>query len=389
MGGVNREGCGKRCGWSLANGLLVGEGCGPSMSAIAARGSFDCAQDRLFDCVFSRRDDLGKAAKYDGVVREQLRANDVDVVGVGLNATDTVIALQGFPTLGSKTEYSERSTLLGGEISTAVVACSHWGLRTRYVGRLGDDPAALLHRTAFEKAGVETRIITVQDASSPQSLILVDGSGERTVLCHRDPRLTLRPEDLEREWITSARALLVDGYHTEAAVAAATWAHEAGIPVIADLDVIRPGINNLLPLVDYALASRDFPGALTGEPDLRKALRILHDRFGCRVAGVTLGTSGVLTWDGERVIQRAAYRVRTVDTTGAGDLFHAGFMYGLLQGWPLERQLDYACAAAALNCTRAGARGCIGGVEEIGRVMAEESRYELADVDWGTVHTAR
>ena len=309
--------------------------------------------------------------------------NEVDLVGVGLNATDTVIPLQGFPALGSKTEYSERRTLLGGEVSTAVVACSRWGLRTRYVGRLGDDHAALLHRTAFEKAGVETRIITVDEASSPQSLILVDGSGERTVLCHRDPRLTLKPDDLEREWITSARALLVDGYHTDAAIAAATWAREAGIPVIADLDVIRPGINDLLPLVDYALASREFPGALTGEPDLKKALGILHGHFGCRVAGVTLGVNGVVIWDGERWMQRAAYRVTTVDTTGAGDLFHAGFAYGLLQGWPLERQLDYACAAAALNCTRAGARGCIGRVEEIAGVMAGDGRYEVAEVVTG------
>ena len=240
----------------------------------------------------------------------------VDLVGVGLNATDTVIPLHAFPTLGSKTEYSERRVLLGGEVSTAVVACSRWGLRTRYVGRLGDDHAARLHRTAFEKVGAEARMITVEDASSPQSVILVDGSGERTVLCHRDPRLTLKPEDLEREWITSARALLVDGYHTEAAITAATWAHEAGIPVIADLDVIRPGINDLLPLVDYALASREFPAALTGEPDLKKALAILHDHFRCRLAGVTLGLNGVVTWDGERLIQRAAYRVPTVDTTG-------------------------------------------------------------------------
>jgi sulfofructose kinase len=325
-----------------------------------------------------------RATGYDGGVSEQLRVNDVDLVGVGLNATDTVIPLPAFPALGSKTEYSERKTLLGGEVSTAVVACARWGLRTRYVGRLGDDHAALLHRTAFEKSGVETRIITVEDASSPQSLILVDGSGERTVLCHRDTRLTLRPEDLERKWITSARALLVDGYHTDAAITAATWAHEAGIPVVADLDVIRPGIHDLLPLVDYALASREFPPALTGEPDLTKALMILHDHFGCRMAGVTLGTDGVATWDGERWLQRAAYRVSTVDTTGAGDLFHAGFVDGLLQGWEIEQKLDYACAAAALNCTRAGARGCIGAVEEIERVMAGESRYEFADVQGAT-----
>lgn len=314
------------------------------------------------------------------MVHKQVSITKVDLVGVGLNATDTVIPLTAFPTLGSKIEYSERSILLGGEISTAVIACRRWGLRTRYIGRLGDDYAARLHRAAFDDVGVETRILTVDDASSPQSLILVDGSGERTVLCHRDPRLTLQPEDMERKWITSARALLVDGYHTTAAITAATWAREAGIPVIADLDVIRPGINDLLPLVDYAFASRDFPTAMTGEPDLKKALASLHEQFHCRLVGVTLGQDGILTWDGEQAIQRPAYRVSAVDTTGAGDLFHAGFVYGHLQGWPLERQLDYACAAAALNCTRAGARGRIGTVDEISQLMTGDKRYDITEV---------
>jgi sulfofructose kinase len=315
-----------------------------------------------------------------GVMDKQLHVTKVDLVGVGLNATDTVIPLTLFPTLGSKTEYSERSIVLGGEISTAVIACSRWGLRTRYIGRLGDDDAARLHRAAFDAVGVESRIVTVEDASSPQSIILVDGSGERTVLCHRDPRLTMQPEDIDRESITSARALLVDGYHTAAAITAATWAREAGIPVIADLDVIHPGINDLLPMVDYALASREFPTALTGEPDLKKALMMLHDQFHCRLTGATLGLAGILTWDGKQAIQRPAFRVPTADTTGAGDLFHAGFAYGYLQGWPMERQLDYACAAAGLNCTRAGARGCIGTVDEILQLMEAGERYGTPEV---------
>ncbi len=313
------------------------------------------------------------------MVHKQSSINKVDLVGVGLNATDSVIPLATFPTLGSKTEYSERSVLLGGEISTAVIACRRWGLRTRYIGRLGDDYAARLHCAAFDDVGVETRITTVPDASSPQSIILVDGSGERTVLCHRDPRLTIQPQDMEREWITSARALLVDGYHTTAAITAAAWAREAGIPVIADLDVLRPGIDDLMPLVDYALASREFPTALTGEKDLKKALQSLHGQFHCRLVGATLGRDGIMAWDGKRSLQRAAYRVPTVDTTGAGDLFHAGFVYALLQDWKLERQLDYACAAAALNCTRSGARGRIATVDEIKQLIAGNDRYSAAD----------
>src|SRR3979490_1241813 len=117
----------------------------------------------------------------------------VDLVGVGLNATDTVIPLSTYPTRGSKVEYSTSTVLPGGQVATTVVACQHWGMRTRYVGKLGDDSAATLHRNAFADAGVETQIISVAECSSRQSLILVDGGGERTVLWRRDERLDLPP----------------------------------------------------------------------------------------------------------------------------------------------------------------------------------------------------
>ncbi len=308
---------------------------------------------------------------------EDENALGVDLVGVGLNATDTVIPLQRFPARGSKSEYTDRATLLGGEVATASIACQSWGLKTRYVGRLGDDRAAKLHRAAFERAGVEARIVRVLDAHSPESLILVDALGERTVICHRDARLTLQPDDLRRDWVTSARALLVDGYHVQAAITAAGWAREAGIPVVADLDVVRPELQELLPLVDYALVSRDFPPELTGERDLEAAVKLMRERYGCRLVGTTLGLDGVLTWDGETMLRVPAFRVQTVDTTGAGDLFHAGFIYGLLQGEDLRGQLDFGCAAAALNCTHTGARGCIATVEEIRALIRANDRYPL------------
>src|ERR1700734_3291132 len=105
------------------------------------------------------------------------KSSKVDLVGVGLNATDTVIPLSTYPARGSKTEYSTVSTLPGGQVATTVVACQHWGLRTRYVGKLGDDAAASLHHSAFAREGVETQIVTVPGGASPQSLILVDSLG--------------------------------------------------------------------------------------------------------------------------------------------------------------------------------------------------------------------
>src|ERR1700677_5027352 len=152
------------------------------------------------------------------------KPSKVDLAGVGLNATDTLIALADYPARGSKVEYRSANVLPGGQVATAVVACQHWGMSTRYVGILGDDSAATLHREAFAKAGVEAQLITAPGGTSPQSLILVDHRGERTVLCRRDPRVALKPTHLDRQWIQNARALHVDGFDTAAATVAAGWA---------------------------------------------------------------------------------------------------------------------------------------------------------------------
>ncbi len=305
--------------------------------------------------------------------------SQVDLVGVGLNATDTIIPLAEFPVCGSKVEYRHETVMQGGQAATTVVACQTWGMRTRYVGKLGDDDAARLHARAFARAGVDAKLITVDDAASPRSLILVDGSGERTVLCRRDERLILQPHELRREWIERARVLHVDGYDTAAATLAAGWAREANIPVTADLDEIYPGVEALIENIDYLIVSRDFPCRLMAEDDLRSALRKMQERFGCLLTAATLGPDGVLAWDGREFHFSSAYEVPVVDTTGAGDIFHAGFIYGLLQGWELERQLEFACAAAAMNCMAEGARGGIQPVAAIEGFMASAPRYKKPD----------
>jgi len=306
------------------------------------------------------------------------QTSKVDLVGVGLNATDTMIRLPHYPALGSKIEFRSADVLPGGQVATAVAACQQWGLRTRYVGKVGDDHAAEIHRREFARLGVETHLVAAPGCASQQAVILVDDAGERTVLWKRDNRLTLQPEELRREWITDARALHVDGHDTAAALAAAGWARAADVPVIADLDDLYPGVETLLEKIDYLITSRDIPGRLTGDSDLRKSLPAVRSRYGCRLTAATLGQEGVLAWDGSQFHYASAFRVQPLDTTGAGDIFHAGFIYGLLQGWPPQRQLDFACAAAALNCIAAGARGGIQAVENIEKLMATGPRHAAA-----------
>jgi sulfofructose kinase len=299
----------------------------------------------------------------------------VDVVGVGLNATDTLIPLAEFPARGSKVEFESASILPGGEVASAMVACQTWGLRTRYVGKFGDDYAAQIHRAAFERAGVETHLFTSPGCPSYQSFILIDATGERTVLRRHDDRLAIQPTEVQSDWVTSARALLVDGHDTAAARQSAVWARAAQIPVVADLDKLYPEIDTLLPEIDFLITSNNIPGLVSGESDLPRALEIVQKRFANKLTAATLGHDGVLAFDGSRFFYSPAFHVRVADTTGAGDIFHAGFLYALLQNWSTPRQLEFACAAAALNCTAVGARGNIAPVDEIERLITACPRH--------------
>jgi sulfofructose kinase len=306
------------------------------------------------------------------------QSSQVDVVGVGLNATDTLIPLAEFPARGSKVEFESASILPGGEVASAMVACQTWGLCSRYVGKFGDDYAAQIHRAAFERAGVETHLFTAAGCPSYQSFILIDATGERTVLRRHDDRLALQPVELQRDWITSARVLLVDGHDTAAALQAAHWARTAKIPIVADLDKLYPEIDTLLPKIDFLIASNNIPGLISGESDLPKSLQFVQKKFANKLTAATLGHDGVLAFDGANFFYAPAFNVHVADTTGAGDIFHAAFIYALLQNWPTQRQLEFACAAAALNCTAVGARGNIAPIAEIERLIAEYPRHASA-----------
>ena len=303
----------------------------------------------------------------------------VDVAGVGLNATDTIIRLPHFPAFNSKVEILSSHVSVGGQVASALVACAKWGLSARYVGKIGDDAAGEFQRQEMARAGIEAHFAVAKNCESQSAYILVDEeTGERTVLWKRDSRLDLEPEELDREWVVRARLLHVDGHSTAAATQAAQWAHEAGIHVMADLDNLYPRADELLASVDYMISSREFPARLTGERDLFASLPAIARQFGCRVTAATLGSEGVLAWDGAAFLYSPAFAVKAVDTTGAGDIFHGAFAYGLLQGWVLPRILEFGCAAAGLNCMALGARGGIEPVSEIESLIREGPRHPVA-----------
>lgn len=302
-------------------------------------------------------------------------AKKLDILGIGENAADTVFQLTCFPAPGHKAEILSTQILLGGQVATAMIACRRWGLRTHYVGCVGGDPAAELHRRALRRERILVNLAVSPKAQSHLSLVFVEQqSGERTIVWHRDPLLRIPPSFVQKEWVTSARLLYIDGHDPAATRKAARWARAARIPVVGDFDRWSAKLAPVVKLVDYPVVSRDFPSAVTGEPDLLKALPMLKRKFANHAVCATLGIDGALAWDGRRFWYSPSYKVHVADTTGAGDLFHAGFSFGILQGWELQRVLDFACAAAGLNCEALGARGGIAALERIERLQRKGQR---------------
>jgi len=294
-------------------------------------------------------------------LRKELRLAKVDVVGLGLNATDTVARVRHFPALGGKERIVSASMQAGGQIATALVTCQRLGLRARYVGTLGDDEGGRFQLASLKKEGLDLRYVRIVPHTPNQlAYIIVDeATGERTVFWDRSPRLAMKPTDLKPEAIRGARVLLIDGCDVEACALAARWARDQGVPVVADLDTVYKKVEKLFPLIDYLIASHNFFPALTGDRDPFRALQSMAREYRMRAPGVTLGRDGALVmWNG-RFHYSAGFVVKTVDTTGAGDVFHGAFVYGLIAGWEMQHILDFANAMAALNCTALGARGGI------------------------------
>lgn len=281
-----------------------------------------------------------------------------DVIAIGENSLDILVTVPRWPSPNEKLELLNLVTLPGGQAATASVGCARLGCRTQYLGVFGDDEHGRSVERALRAEGVDTRSCVTAAAPNRSAFIVVDPSaGTRAVLWRRDPALHWPDQPAFGGRVTRARALLVDTSDMDAAVAAATAAKKAGVPVMVDIDRTEPGVERLLKNVDMLVAAEGFPEAHTGAASAGAAMRQLSDEYGAAIVVVTLGASGAICWDGETEVQSAGFVVPVVDPTGAGDAFRAGFLAAWLFGSSsLSDLLDFANATAALKCRAVGAQ---------------------------------
>jgi len=303
-----------------------------------------------------------------------------DVLGIGLNATDTVLELYEFPAYTGKVKFARELTMPGGQVTTALITCARFGLRTKYIGTIGDDERGRIQFESMQGTGVDTSgIIVRRDCANQAAYILVDRrTGERTILWNRPECLRLNESEIREEEIASARLLHLDGYDTDAAAYAARLAKHHQVQVCVDVDEVYSGFERVLENLDYLVASSRWPSEWTSESDPFIALAQVQAEYSLRVAAMTLGDRGALAVENNCWSYSPAFAVECRDTTGAGDVFHGAFCYAVLQGMCVADALEFSNAAAALNCTAVGARGHIPTLPEIRELRDRAAQSTIA-----------
>lgn len=281
----------------------------------------------------------------------------VDVVGLGQCCLDYISSIAQYPEVDQKCEATGLTIQGGGPVATALVALARWNLRCAIMGITGDDSFGQTIRASLQKEQIDIQGLQIRPGGTSQvAFIVVErGSGRRNIFWQRPRGPALAAGEIDINLIQQSRVLHTDGLFTDAALEAAQAARRSAVPVVVDAGTLRPGMQTLAQHSDYFIASESFSRQLMGRDAPRQACREIN-KLGPQLACITLGARGfVATYDG-RTIEKPAYPVTAVDTTGCGDIFHAGFIYGLLSGWPLEQGLDFAAWSASQAALALGGR---------------------------------
>lgn len=293
-----------------------------------------------------------------------------NIVGIGASIYDTMMSVPEYPREDTKLAAFRIRHQGGGPCATALATASILGVKTAYLGTLGDDAAGIFMKEDLEKYGVDTKYLEIKKGfQSGQSVVLLnEATGSRTCIWQKGDVPPFLPDEKQLQAVRTAEILHLDGNHLEAALAAARAARQAGVTVSLDAGGNYPGVEELMPYVDLLIPSEEFVLAFTGAPGAEQAAEQLYREFRPKVLVVTQGSKGGFFFDG-KVNRYPAYPVHAVDSNGAGDVFHGAFLAAWLNGKDVREAAAFASASSALKCGRAGGRAGIPGKEEVERFL--------------------
>ena len=304
------------------------------------------------------------------IPHSEFRLSSIEVVGLGQASLDFLGKVASFPEEDVKTELESLESQCGGPASTALVTLARLGVRTSFLGSISDDPFGQEILRGLEDEGVDFSCLTVRRGFTSQfAFIAISPGGKRTIFWHRGTAPPLRREEVNLSLFRTARVLHLDGLMMDASLEAARQARELGWTVVMDGGTLREGTLDLITLVDTLIVSEGFSKPLlASDASPEEALEALRKRCSGTVV-VTLGARGSIGLEDGKTFFQEPFPVDAVDTTGAGDVYHGAYIYGVLQGWKMPESMRFASAVAAMKCRSVGARRGIPNLDEVMRFL--------------------
>ncbi len=293
------------------------------------------------------------------------------VFGIGQASLDVIGTIEAYPPPDVKCEFQGAVLEGGGPVATALVALSRWGKKCALAGVAGDDPFGVMIRDSLKKEGIDLAGLLIRPGTSSQFAFIAaePETGRRTIFWQRPSGKPLGPGEIRPDTLKRAKIIHTDGLFPEASLAACREAVKRGVPTVVDAGTWREGMADIARCSDFLIASESCGKAISGSDSPLDACRRILE-YGPRLAVVTLGARGYVAAFEGRTIRVPAYPVKAVDTTGCGDVFHAGFIYGLLRKWDFEKSLDFGSWAASRVSLRLGGRAGIPGLAEVRKKLA-------------------
>jgi sulfofructose kinase len=300
---------------------------------------------------------------------------NVRVIGLGQACVDYLGRVPLFPEEDGKMELLDLHRQCGGPASTALVTLSRLGIACSFLGSVSDDPFGAEIVQSLDDEGVDSSHLRVLPGYSSQFAFIAVSrhNGNRTIFWHRGTVPHLKKDEVDLSSFSKAGFLHLDGLMIEASLEAVRQARSMGLTVVLDAGTMRDGSLDLASQVDVLIASARFADPLVGrDAKPEKALDALC-RLGPKTVIITLGPEGSVGWSGNDIVLQKAFPVQAVDTTGAGDVYHGGYLYGLIHEWPMPACMRFASAVAALKCKEIGARKGIPTLNEVQAYMSSFS----------------
>jgi ribokinase len=296
---------------------------------------------------------------------------DIEVVGLGQACVDYLGRVPCYPSEDGKMELLDLQSQCGGPASTALVTLSRLGVKTSFLGSISDDPIGAEILKGLEAEQVEHSLLKITPGHTSQFAFIAVSrqSGNRTIFWHRGTAPPLRKEEVDLSLFPEAKVLHLDGLMIEASIEAAIQARARGVKVVLDAGTLREGSLELVSHTDVLIASARFAVPLVGDRSpAEKALEALS-RFGPKAIVITLGSKGSVGWNQGELLAESVFPVNAVDTTGAGDVYHGAYIYGLMKEWSMKTCMRFASAASALKCKVMGARAGIPTLPQVNQLL--------------------